>query len=94
MLSRVSHLAGEFRIGTEKRVNKTERRTLEYNYKLNDKLANLSNKISHIMGKHKSYKQATRQLKHDINVLQELRDQMHKNWSNHIKVSKISVSNR
>ncbi|CAH8505607.1 unnamed protein product [Schistosoma intercalatum] len=93
MLSRVSHLAGEFRIGTEKRVNKTERRTLECNYKLNDKLANLSNKISHIMGKHKSYKQATRQLKHDVNVLQELRDQMHKNWSDHIKSLKGSVSN-
>ncbi|CAI2726804.1 unnamed protein product [Schistosoma spindalis] len=92
MLSRVSHLASEFRIGTEKRVNKTERRTLEYNYKLNDKLANLSNKISHIMGKHKSYKQATRQLKHDINILQELRDQMHKNWSNHVKSLKGSVS--
>uniref|UniRef100_A0A5K4EMI4 Cilia- and flagella-associated protein 157 n=2 Tax=Schistosoma mansoni TaxID=6183 RepID=A0A5K4EMI4_SCHMA len=93
MLSRVSHLASEFRIGTEKRINKTERRTLEYNYKLNDKLANLSNRISHIMGKNKSYKQATRQLKHDINVLQEVRDEMHKNWLNHLKSLKDSISN-
>ncbi|XP_018646020.1 hypothetical protein Smp_130010 [Schistosoma mansoni] len=93
MLSRVSHLASEFRIGTEKRINKTERRTLEYNYKLNDKLANLSNRISHIMGKNKSYKQATRQLKHDINVLQEVRDEMRKNWLNHLKSLKDSISN-
>ncbi|CAH8477663.1 unnamed protein product [Schistosoma turkestanicum] len=93
MLSRVSHLADEFRIGTEKRVNRTERRTLEYNCQLNEKLANLSSKISHIMGKNKSYKQATKKLKHDVNVLQDIRNQMHKNWSDQLKTLKSSISN-
>ncbi|KAK4469704.1 hypothetical protein MN116_007229 [Schistosoma mekongi] len=93
MLSRVSHLAEEFRIGTEKRVNKTERRTLEYSYILNEKLSNLSNKILDIMGKNSSYKQAIKQIKHDINVLQDIRDQMHKDWLDRLQSLKVSISN-
>ncbi|TNN08874.1 hypothetical protein EWB00_006823 [Schistosoma japonicum] len=93
MLSRISHLAEKFRIGTEKRINKTERRTLEYSYILNEKLSNLSNKILDIMGKNKSYKQATNQLKHDINVLQDISDQMHKDSSDRLQSLKVSISN-
>ncbi|VDP95515.1 unnamed protein product [Trichobilharzia regenti] len=87
MLRKLSHLAEEFRIATEKRVNKTERRTLESNYTLNEKLSCLSTEMLNIMGKNKSYKQATKQLKHDVHVLRDVRNEMHKNWSNQIQVS-------
>nr|CAH8841328.1 unnamed protein product [Trichobilharzia regenti] len=93
MLRKLSHLAEEFRIATEKRVNKTERRTLESNYTLNEKLSCLSTEMLNIMGKNKSYKQATKQLKHDVHVLRDVRNEMHKNWSNQIQSLKHSISN-
>ncbi|CAH8503093.1 unnamed protein product [Heterobilharzia americana] len=93
MLHKVSYLSEEFRIATEKRVNKTERKTLEINYTLNEKLIILSNKMLYIIGKNKSYQQATQQLKYDVHVLQDIRNEMHKKWLNQLQSLKNSISN-